>query len=571
MLGFCGSFLIAGVHSWSKQVSRFTRFELIGLLCPLFLGSGCKPDLSALSVGTGDGVTGGNAGAGGATTSVNPTTSGSGGVAGGVSSVGSDGGQSSSSSNLPAAGAGTSARGGDGGGGAFSTNSSTAGVAGTSAPCVIEPFQSSAQPTLKYDFDTGEGDLAIDASGNALHGSLLGAPTWSGNGRIAGGLIFNNVSQFVELPLDVVRNYEAITVAAWLRASASPSGSTLFDFGSSATNHFYLRVNSGNSSSTGMSYGAQRAGGNAIEVITAYVFPTAVWKHIALTVGDGVATLYVDGQPVSTRSFDFAPNALGATAGNWIARTHSNSSNLWGTVDDFRLYDRVLTRAEVMAIAEPGADYLHWTFDEPCGTKAFDRSSKALVAELPSGASWQKGRFGGAVLLNGTNQYLEFPPGLLRSCDDLTVAMWLQRTTSMAWERLLTVGSGQESVITWTPATPLKFMRFSARLNADAERESSNQQSLTATSATLSPQSGIWGHVAVVLQAGTGRLYFDGQEVATGTISVKPSALGETSINVLGKPLYLGEPFLAAAIDELRISCRAYQPNEIRMLAVVDP
>lgn len=552
---------------------RFTRFKFVSLLCPLFLGPGCKPDLSALSAAAGDGVMGGSAGVGGAATNINPTSA-SGGVAGSVPNSGSGGSQSSSNSNQPAGAgsggsAGTSARAGSGGGGEFSSTAS--GIAGATAPCVVEPFHSSVQPALQYDFDAGEGDLATDTSGNALHGSLLGAPTWSGNARIAGGLIFNGASQFVELPADVVSDFEAITVTAWLKVSASPAGSTLFDFGSSATNHFYLRVNSGSSSNPGLSYGAQTAGGDPLEVLTAYAFPSAVWKHVALALGDGVATLYVDGQPVNTRSFDFTPKSLGATAGNWIARTHSNSSNLWGTLDDFRLYDRALNRAEVMAIAEPGTDYLHWTFDEPCGTKAFDRSSKALVAELPSGGSWQKGRFGGAVLLNGSTQYLEFPPGLLKSCDDLTVAMWLQRSTSMAWERLLSVGSGQETVMTWTPATPLKFMRFSARLDGDAERDSSNQQMLTATSAALSPQSGIWSHIAVVLQAGTGRLYFDGQEVATGTVSIKPSALGETTINVLGKPLYLGEPFLAAAIDELRISCRAYQPTEIKLLAVVDP
>ena len=138
--------------------------------------------------------------------------------------------------------------------------------------------------------------------------------------------------------------------------------------------------------------------------------------------------------------------------------------------------------------------------------------------------------------------------------------MSVQRSNSTPWERLFSVGSGLESVMTWTAATPLNYMRFSARINGDRERDSSTQQLLTSSSAVLSPQSGIWSHVAVVIQSGTGRLYFDGQEAATGSITIKPSDLGATSINVLGKPLYVGESYLAATIDDLRISCRAFSP-----------
>lgn len=565
-------------------MSKFTLFNLVGLLTPLLCGPGCKPDISALSSGS-RASSGGNTSTGGVSSVVGGTSEAGNNTTGAVpNAVGGGGGQSSvgvSTSGAAGSGVAPTSTGGAGGvpsvvggmGGVSGSKASTAsaGAAGVTQPCIIEPFQPSALPALKYDFDTGSGDVATDSSGHSRDGLLLGAPTWNGSARIAGGLTFNGANQYVELPANVVSDFEAVTVAAWVKISANATGSTLFDFGSSATNHFYLRINSGNTTTPGLSYGAQTTGGGAIEVQTAYGFPTAVWKHVALSVGDGTATLFVDGQPVNSRTFNFVPRSLGETAGNWIARTHSNTSNLWGTVDDFRVYDRALGREDILALAGPGSDYQHWAFEEPCGTKAFDRSAKALVAELPSGGTWEKGRFGGAVQLNGSSQYLEFPSGLLRNCSDLTVAMWVQRGSSVAWERLFSVGNGQETVMTLTPATPMKLMRFSARLNADTDRESSSQQLLTTSSSTQSPQSGIWSHVAVVLQAGTGRLYSDGQEVASGTISIKPSDMGETSLNAVGKPLYLGEPYLAAVIDELLISCRAYVPAEIKLLAAIDP
>ncbi|MGE5783296.1 MAG: LamG domain-containing protein, partial [Myxococcales bacterium] len=395
-------------------------------------------------------------------------------------------------------------------------------------------------------------------------------PLWS-NGRLAGGLTFNAATQFVQLPADVLKTLEAVTVMAWVKLSANPAGATLFDFGSSPTNHFYLRTNSGNATNPGLSYGAQVGGNTALEVLTTYSLPTSVWKHVALAVGDGNATLYVDGLPINNKSFNFLPSSLGATVGNWLARTHSNSSNLWGTLDDFRIYDRALNREELESVATPGSDYVHFGFDEPCGTDAFDKSEKKLVAKLPFGGNWINGRVGGALQLNGSSQYVELPAAILQSCSDLSVAMWVQRSTSTPWERLFSIGNGLESMMTLTPATPLNYMRFSARLNADQERDSSAQQMLTSSSALLSPQSGIWSHVAVVIQSGTGRLYFDGKEAASGSITIKPSDLGATSINVLGKPLYLGEAYLAAAIDDLRISCRAFSPAEVKMLAQADP
>lgn len=538
-------------------MSTLATSKLLRTTTPLVLVLACKPDIAALSAGHG------SAGESGTTT----TSTGQGGTSTTVPASGGLGGASQTGGATSSVGV---AGGGGAGGNLLQGGSSGTGVAGTTGICEIKPFEMTAQPLLKYDFDTGSGDVAQDSSTHGLNGTLVGVPVWS-SGRLAGGLTFNAANQFVELPPDVLKSLESVTVAAWVKLSANPSGATLFDFGSSGTNHFYLRTNSGNATNPGLSYGAQVGGGTALEALTAYSLPVTVWKHVALAVGEGIATLYVDGLPINSKPFNFTPSSLGATAGNWLARTHSNGSNLWGTIDDVRIYDRALNREEIESIAVPGSDYMHFRFDEPCGTDSFDRSEKGLVAKLPAGGTWTGGHVGGALQLNGYSQYVELPAGFLQSCNDLSVAMWVQRASSTGWERLFSVGSGLGSVMTLTPATPLRYMRFSARLNGDLDRDSSAQQLLTSSSASLSPQSGIWSHVAVVIQSGTGRLYFDGQEAASGSITVTPSALGSTTINELGKPLYVGEPYLAATIDDLRISCRAFSPAEIKILAMVDP
>ena len=70
-----------------------------------------------------------------------------------------------------------------------------------------------AQPLLKYTFDTGSGAVAEDSSGHGLNGEVLGEPVWS-NGRLLGGLTFNATTQFVRLPADVIKSLESVTVMA---------------------------------------------------------------------------------------------------------------------------------------------------------------------------------------------------------------------------------------------------------------------------------------------------------------------------------------------------------------------
>ncbi|HEY5955527.1 MAG TPA: LamG domain-containing protein [Polyangiaceae bacterium] len=489
-------------------------------------------------------VTGGRAGAAGAAS-----------VGVGGTSLGGTGGK--------AAGAGSGTA--DASGGSTATTTGAAGAAACEIP-KLSPFD---PPILKYDFDAGSGDEVTDSSGNGYNGTVLGAPAWSTTGRFGGAMTFNAANQYVQLPQNVLSSAEAVTVAAWVKLSANPALSALFDIGSSATNHFYLRTNGGTTSGSGMTFGAQVNGGPVQEIATAYTLPNGVWKHVALVIGDGTASLYIDGLSVISRSMTFAPSALGSTAGNWIGHTQGSNVNLYGSVDDFRIYAQALSREEVQSIAPAGTDYVHFRFDEPCGTKAYEAWNGASVAELPAGGTWTSGRIGGALSLDGVNQFVQLPADLVRLCNDLTVAMWVQRRAPKNWERLFSFGQGVSSSMTLAAWTSFNVMQFAAKLNGASSRGSSDELQMASASTALSPQSGLWSHVAVVLQSGKGHLYLNGLEVGNGTIGIKPSDIGSTLINGVGQPLYMDEPYLAGLVDDLRISCRAFSVSEIKILALV--
>ncbi len=64
-----------------------------------------------------------------------------------------------------------------------------------------------------------------------------------------------------------------------------------------------------------------------------------------------------------------------------------------------------------------------------------------------------------------------------------------------------------------------------------------------------------------------GILYVDGVEVGRNSaMTLRPSSLGSTTQNWIGRSEYSADPFLAGAVDDLRIYNRALSPAEVQTL-----
>lgn len=79
------------------------------------------------------------------------------------------------------------------------------------------------------------------------------------------------------------------------------------------------------------------------------------WIHVAVTREGNIGKLYVNGAVVGTNAnMTISPADLGATTQNWIGRSQSsNDPNFIGSVDDFRIYNRVLAAHELKEIVGP--------------------------------------------------------------------------------------------------------------------------------------------------------------------------------------------------------------------------
>ena len=82
----------------------------------------------------------------------------------------------------------------------------------------------------------------------------------------------------------------------------------------------------------------------------------------------------------------------------------------------------------MLGTASAGSDpslLLHLAFDEAGGTVAADGSGNGRNGQLLNGPTWVAGQVGGAVHLDGTDDYIEVAgmPGLT---DALTFAVWVK-------------------------------------------------------------------------------------------------------------------------------------------------
>ncbi|MFJ2033515.1 beta-L-arabinofuranosidase domain-containing protein [Streptosporangium sp. NPDC087985] len=198
----------------------------------------------------------------------------------------------------------------------------------------------------------------------------------------------------------------------------------------------------------------------------------------------------------------------------------------------------------------------HYRFDETTGTTAADATGNGRTATLAGGATWVTGRTGNAVNLSGNAQYVSLPAGILAGATAFSITLWVRLASISTWSRVFDFGTGATANMFLTPRSSAGTARFAITTTG-----SGGEQRIEAPSA---PAAGAWTHLAVTGTGGLGVLYVNGAEVARNTaMTLRPADLGSTTQNWVGRSQYSGDPYLAGAVDSLRIYSRALSAAEI--------
>ncbi|WAU81738.1 glycoside hydrolase family 127 protein [Streptomyces sp. Qhu-G9] len=195
--------------------------------------------------------------------------------------------------------------------------------------------------------------------------------------------------QYVSLPAAVLNGSAAITLSAWVKPTHNANWTRVFDFGNNNTRYMYLAArNAGGvprfAITTNGPGGEQGLNGTA-------ALPLNQWSHLAVTISGSTGTLYVNGASVAQNtSMTLNPSSLGALTNNWLGRSNFDDPVFAGAYDEFNVWSRALTAAEITSLQNNRAaassagrgTLASYTFDETTGGTFADASGRGLTATL---------------------------------------------------------------------------------------------------------------------------------------------------------------------------------------------
>ncbi|WP_338290080.1 glycoside hydrolase family 98 domain-containing protein [Luteolibacter sp. LG18] len=209
---------------------------------------------------------------------------------------------------------------------------------------------------VQLRFDETTGTTAFDSTGHGWNGTLLNGSNWiSGtDAKLNGAVALNGTNGgFVSLPAGVVNGVNDFTVAFWVKLNTISTWSRVFDFstGSTQNSMYFTPLTSGGRVRFGL-----RVNGNAqnLETPAGFQFPTGAWTHVAVTLSENTATMYIDGVAVATNAaMTNRPAGLGSTTVNSLGKSVSSDPYLDGSIDEFQVHNIALSPALVAALAAP--------------------------------------------------------------------------------------------------------------------------------------------------------------------------------------------------------------------------
>jgi hypothetical protein len=197
-----------------------------------------------------------------------------------------------------------------------------------------------------------DGD-AQDSSGHNYHGTINGTANYE-PGYAGQAMVFNGTNTFVDLPIGtLISSLSDMSVATFVYfGGGSGAWQRVFDFGSGsgASPYMFLCPRTGTAGNIRFAIRSATVGEQQVNTSR----PLAVgWHHMAVTI-DGqtkTITVYVDGGQVASGPTTVLPKDMGTTNQNWIGKSQWPDALLLGSIDDFRIYNRALSGAEVRYLA----------------------------------------------------------------------------------------------------------------------------------------------------------------------------------------------------------------------------
>jgi hypothetical protein len=216
-----------------------------------------------------------------------------------------------------------------------------------------------------YKLDETAGATAVDWSGHANNGTLMGTAEW-----IVPGIIGDAALTFGQNGYVAIRNlhynrddYAESTVSVWMRTT-NPGTQIIASFG--RVDYWRLGMDSYGAGFGLIDWDVMTSSGQVDHGSVTRV-DNGIWHHICCVFDNGKMTIYIDGLADSTvtegTTFGNGQTRYGFLGADSLATTYDGARDrfaaLVGDIDDFRIYDKALTQEEITLIMR-GDPLLAW-------------------------------------------------------------------------------------------------------------------------------------------------------------------------------------------------------------------
>ena len=159
---------------------------------------------------------------------------------------------------------------------------------------------------------------------------------------------------------------------------------------------------------------------------------------------------------------------------------------------------------------------------------------------------------GNALAFDGSNDFVSLPNGIVNGLTNTTIEAWFNLNNSNQWQRVFDFGSGTAKYILFTPTAgangkSIAGLPYFEIYNGSVTQHINGNKPLII---------GKWYHIAITINnaSSIGRMYINGELVGENTtMTFKPSDIGITTQNWLGRSQYSVDAYLNGKIDEFRI------------------
>lgn len=460
---------------------------------------------------------------------------------------------------------------------------------------VTDLYNWAPSPTAYFDFEDGSGGTVTDRMGT-------GNGTWSGtgtthwtSGKYGKGGKFNGTDDYVSKSSPSFITDTQGTISLWVKLANNTQYSTIWGIARDVTANSEVRVDYRGDDTKQLQVAVIQNGTILFSgLTTANAITNTNWHHITLTSNASTIKLYVDG-------IENVPNqsVLGTNSGQWFSSaTSANNFTVGilkratpilpfaGKVDDIKVYNYARSVKQIVEdmlgspnravgagggnAGQPAVGY--WKFDEGVDNKcaggtndacnsgsggsALDGAESGMAVPATSTSGWtNSGKFGKALLFDGTNDYISIADSAALKPSQITIAFWINLGQTSANRRIMQKGDLTGS---WT----INQGWSSIDNKIDFGIYDGSWENLHGNTALT---GSTWYHVAITYDSSKQvKIYLNGVLDKSGTFTKSLPQVAVQMTMGTESATGFGTTYFQGTLDEVKIYNYALTQNEVK-------